>query len=61
MTEKIKTMLKTYSKGANVSNNVSLTVLLATLLVFSNKSEQFGQNNEEQLALFQLYMTILSN
>lgn len=61
MTEKIKTMLKTYSKGANVSNNVSLTVPLATLLVFSNKSEQFGQNNEEQLALFQLYMTILSN
>lgn len=54
-------MLKTYSKGANVSNNVSLTVPLATLLVFSNKSEQFGQNNEEQLALFQLYMTILSN
>lgn len=61
MTEKIKTMLKTYSKGTNVSNNVSLTVPLATLLVFSNKSEQFGQNNEEQLALFQLYMTILSN
>lgn len=61
MTEKIKTMLKTSSKGANVSNNVSLTVPLATLLVFSNKSEQFGQNNEEQLALFQLYMTILSN
>lgn len=28
---------------------------------FLNKPETFGQNNEEQLALFQLYMTVLSD
>lgn len=52
-------MLQTYSKGANASNHVTLP--FATLLVFLNKSEQFGQNNEEQLALFQLSMAVLSD
>lgn len=59
MTGKIKTMLKTCPKGANVSNN--LTLPFAKLPVFLNKSEQFGQNNKEQLALFQLYVTVLSD